>query len=115
MVWLSGDHVTSLSDALLCVICRGSVLPSTGMSQRSDDCSFSSYDGSVTEATTHLPSGLGTGVPTRFMSQRASCVGAFLAGMEIFCGWATARVAARVAATTVMNARRNAFMREMVT
>src|SRR5258708_35442032 len=85
MVLLSGDHTTSASAALVCVICRGAVLPSTGTSQRSELCSFSSYDGSVTEETTHLPSGLGTGAPTRFISQSASCVGAFLAGVPRLC------------------------------
>src|SRR5260221_12186163 len=96
MVLLSGDHATSASAALVCVICRGAVLPSTGTSQRSELCSFSSYDGSVTEETTHLPSGLGTGAPTRFISQSASCVGAFLAGMADV-GWREAG-AGRVAA-----------------
>src|SRR5258708_8116785 len=100
MVLLSGDHTTSASAAFVCVICRAAGLRSTGTSQRSELCSFSSYDGSVTEETTHLPSGLGTGAPTRFISQSASCVGAFLAGMTILgCAEASAeRVMARAKA-----------------
>src|SRR5258708_34674448 len=101
MVLLSGDHTTSASAALVCVIGRGAVLPSTGTSQRSELCSFSSYEGSVTEAMTHLPSGLGAGAPTRFISQSASCVGAFFAGMTILFGCAEAsadRVTARARA-----------------
>jgi hypothetical protein len=37
-------------------------------------CSFSSYEGSVTEKTTHLPSGLIDGEPTRFIPKSVSCV-----------------------------------------
>jgi hypothetical protein len=33
-----------------------------------------SYAGSRTETTTHLPSGLTTGVPTRFIIHSSSCV-----------------------------------------
>src|SRR5258706_14274362 len=73
---LAGDHATSPSDDLVNVICRGSALPSLGTIQRSDDCSFSSYDGLVTEKTVHLPSGLGAGAPTRFISHIVSCVSA---------------------------------------
>ena len=34
----------------------------------------SSYAGSTSEKTTHFPSGLGTGAPTRFIIHIASCV-----------------------------------------
>src|SRR5437667_8299594 len=81
MLRLSGDHATSLSDPLVNVICRGSALPSFGTIHRSDDCSFSSYEGLVTEKTVHLPSGLGAGPPTRFISHIASCVRARFAGI----------------------------------
>jgi hypothetical protein len=71
---LSGDHDGSLSPAFNAVILRGAALPSAGTSHRSVDCSFSSYDGSVTEKTTHLPSGLIAGAPTRFINHMVSCV-----------------------------------------
>src|SRR5262245_24788495 len=71
---LSSLHATSDSRALLEVSRRGSAPPSPGTIQRSADFSLSSYAGSVTRNTTHLPSGLDTGAPTRFMSQRSSWV-----------------------------------------
>src|SRR6266550_2829421 len=74
MRWLSGAHVTSLSPAFDDVMRCGFALPSDGTIQRSDTTSFSSYDGSVTEKTTHLPSGLGSGAPTRFIRKSVSCV-----------------------------------------
>ncbi len=71
---LSGDHDGSLSPAFIAVILRGLALPSEGTTQRSVTASFSLYEGSVTEKTTHLPSGLMEGAPTRFISHSASCV-----------------------------------------
>src|SRR5207244_7017074 len=95
MLLLSGDHATSPSDPLVNVICRGSALPSFGTIQRSDDCSFSSYDGLVTEKTVHLPSGLGAGPPTRFISHIVSCVSARLDGILMFCAASDAAASAR--------------------
>src|SRR5258706_5562727 len=94
---LAGDHATSPSDDLVNVICRGSALPSLGTIQRSDDCSFSSYDGLVTEKTVHLPSGLGAGPPTRFISHIVSCVRARLAARRIGCAASVAPRNARTA------------------
>src|SRR3982750_2272725 len=82
---LSGDQATSLSADLLKVICRGSALPSLGTIQRSLDCSFSSYDGAVTEKTVHAPSGLGAGAPMRFISHIVSWVSARFAARRIGC------------------------------
>ena len=73
-MWLSGDQVTSLSLSFVSVMRRGLVLPSLATIHRSADCSFESYAGSVTENTTHFPSGLSAGEPTRFISHIASCV-----------------------------------------
>ena len=97
---LSGDHVTSLSADFENVICRGSALPSAGTSQRSLDASFSSYAGLLMLKTTHLPSGLGVGLPTRGISQRVSCVSARFAGILMIrgfvaCSWARAAAAIR--------------------
>src|SRR6476469_9709283 len=92
---LSGDHVTSLSIAFENVIFLALALPSAGTIQRSLDCSFGSYDGSVTEKTTHRPSGLIAGAPTRFISQSVSCV--------IGCFAAIAAAATRTVATNVVN------------
>src|SRR5438045_7686979 len=78
----SGDHASSLSDALLNVIWCGAALPSAGTSQRSLLCSFSSYDGSMTENTAHFPSGEIDGAPTRFISHIVSCVSCCLARAE---------------------------------
>src|ERR1700682_2880490 len=113
MVRLSGDHVTSLSDDFVWVICRGAALPSAGTSQRSELWSFSSYAGSVTEKTTHLPSGLGRGLLTLFMSQSISCVGAFFAAIPTFLACAEASEAAMTSRARA--AARMRFMGEMVT
>src|SRR5260370_25090130 len=75
---LSGAHVTSLSAAFEDVRRRGFALPSDGTSHRSETTSFSSYAGSVTEKTTDLPSGLGSGAPTRFIRKSVSCVIGFV-------------------------------------
>src|SRR5438034_1800268 len=95
MLRLSGDHAMSPSDPLVNVICRGSALPSFGTIQRSDDCSFSSYDGLVTEKTVHLPSALGAGPPTRFISHIVSCVSARLDGILMFCAASDTAASAR--------------------
>src|SRR6185369_14502067 len=71
---LSGLHATPLSPPLVAVKRRGFALPSLGTIQRSETWSFSSYDGSTNENTTHFPSGLGTGAPTRFIIHIVSCV-----------------------------------------
>src|SRR5262245_2174823 len=93
---LSGDQVTSVSPGLEKVICRGGALPLLGTIQRSVDCSFSSYDGLVTEKTVQLPSGLGTGPLTRFISHIVSCVSARLEGSLMLPGsCAASEVAAR--------------------
>src|SRR5205085_572611 len=94
----SGDQATSLSALLVNVICLGSALPSFGTIQRSAVWSFSSYAGLVTEKTVHLPSGLGDGAATRFISHITSCVRARLAGMGMTCALA---VSAASASTTV--------------
>src|SRR5262245_29828461 len=71
---LSALQATPVSVALVDVRRRGAAAPSAGTSQRSAVWSLSSYAGCVTDTTTHLPSGLGTGAPTRGISQSASCV-----------------------------------------
>src|SRR5262249_27750252 len=53
---------------------RGFALPSDGTIHRSDDCLVSSYAGSFTEKTTHLPSGLGAGAPTCFIRKTSAWV-----------------------------------------
>src|SRR5213075_2377633 len=95
MLRLSGDHATSLSDPLVKVICRGSALPSFGTIQRSEVCSFSSYDGLVTEKTVHLPSELGAGPPTRFISHIVSWVSARLEGILMVCAASGTAASAR--------------------
>src|SRR5580692_4913517 len=74
MLLLSADHATSLSGALVLVMRRGGLLPSTGTSHKSLTALSASYEGSNTAYTTHLPSGLTTGAPTRFIIHSASCV-----------------------------------------
>src|SRR6266404_4236411 len=86
---LSGLQATPLSLALVKVILRGFALASVGTSQRSEVWSFSSYEGSVTEKTTHLPSGLTFGAPTRFINHMASCV------IGCLVVWAVAAIAKR--------------------
>ena len=73
---LSGLHTTPLSPPLLFVSRRGSggALPSAATIQRSLTCSPSVYDGSVTLTTIERPSGLNTGLPSRFMRNTSSCV-----------------------------------------
>src|ERR1041385_1405201 len=94
---LSGDHATSDSADFENVSCRGSAPPAAGTSQRSVDDSFSSYDGLVMLKTTHFPSGLGVGLPTRGMRKSVSCVSARFAGSMMMRGrsWATAAAATR--------------------
>jgi hypothetical protein len=74
MLPLSGDHTTSPSGALVLVIRRGALNPSTDTTQRSLTALSVSYEGSNTEYTTHFPSGLTTGAPTRFIIHKASWV-----------------------------------------
>src|SRR5271154_1422790 len=74
MLLLSGDHATSLSAALVLVMRRGAFSPSADTSPRSLTLLSVSYEGSTTEYTTHLPSGLTAGAPTRFIIHSASCV-----------------------------------------
>src|ERR1043165_2540180 len=93
---LSGAHATSLSADFVNVICRGSAPPSDGTIQRSLDDSFSSYAGLLMLKPPHLPSGLGTGVPTRGMSQSVSCVSARLAGILMMRGLSWARAAIEI-------------------
>src|SRR6185369_10938336 len=71
---LSALHATPLSPPFVDVSRRGFALPSVGTIHRSDTWSFSSYAGSTRENTTHFPSGLGTGAPTRFIIHIVSCV-----------------------------------------
>src|SRR5688572_8654587 len=74
----SGDHVTSLSPSFVSVRRRGFVFPSLPAIHTSEDCSFESYEGSVTENTTHFPSGLRAGAATRFIIHIDSCISACL-------------------------------------
>ena len=62
---LSELQAGPLSDPLLDVRRRGGALPSPGTTHRSVTSFCGSYDGSDTLKTTHLPSGDGTGAPTR--------------------------------------------------
>ena len=55
--------------------------------------SDSPYAGSVTEKTTHCPSGLGTGAPTRFINHISSCVIAFFPELD----WAVTKAGVMVA------------------
>src|SRR5687767_4143106 len=71
---LSGLHAGALSEPLPAVRRRGAALPSAGTIQRSEVSFFSSYAGSVSEKTTHLPSGDGAGDPTRFIRNSVSWV-----------------------------------------
>ena len=59
---------------LSAVSLRGGRLPSEGTIHRSLDLASSSYDGSATPNTIHLPSGLTAGALTRVVSQTSSCV-----------------------------------------
>src|SRR3954462_1311435 len=70
----SGLQSTPPSPPLVFVSLLGAVDPSVGTIQRSLMVFDSSYDGSVTEKTVHLPSGLTTGAPTRFMRKTSSWV-----------------------------------------
>ena len=57
----------------------------------------------MTEKTTHLPSGLATGVPTRFIIQSFSCViGVLGVGDSAFAARGTIRQAAKAAALSLI-------------
>src|ERR1051325_2764168 len=103
----SGDQVTSLSPGLENVIWRGFALPSAGAAQRSEVCSFSSYAGCVTEKTTHLPSGLTAGAPTRGISHIDSCVSGCFGWAE---GAAARRREGRPAAASIQRAAYPPFL-----
>src|ERR1700678_48925 len=98
MLVLSGDQATSSSGALVLVRRRGGLSPSVGTSHRSLTALSVSYEGSRTEKTTHLPSGLTAGVPTRFIIHKASWV----IGLMGVVAWAAATIgASKQAASSV--------------
>src|SRR6201996_5412971 len=72
MLLLWGDQAGLPSGALVLVIRRGGLSPSTDTSHRSLTALSGSYEGSTTEYTAHLPSGLAAGAPTRFIIHKAS-------------------------------------------
>src|ERR1051325_2991559 len=104
---LSCDHATSLSADFVAVSWRAGALPSAGTIQRSFDDSFSSYDGLLTLKTTHLPSGLMTGLLTRGMVHSSSCVSAFFAAYLMMRGCSVCAIAA--AARKTKRKKRLAF------
>src|SRR5688572_2634161 len=71
---LSPLHAGLLSALLVTVNRRAGFEPSAGTIHRSDTAAAGSYEGSETEKTAHLPSGLGTGAPTVLARYTSSCV-----------------------------------------
>src|SRR3984957_14002508 len=90
MLALSRDQTTSSSGALVLVRRRGGLMPLVGASQRYLTALPVSYEGSRTEKTTHLPSGLTAGVPTRFIIHKVSWV----IGLTGVVAWAAATIVA---------------------
>ena len=70
----SGAQSTPLSPPLVAVSRRGGALPSTAINQRSVTSPSFSYEGSMIDTTACFPSGLTSGVPSRFISQTSSWV-----------------------------------------
>src|ERR1700723_2771092 len=104
MLPLSGDHTTSPSGALVLVMRRGGFSPSTDTTQRSLTALSASYEGSNTEYTTHLPSGLTLGAPTRFIIHKASWVIGFVA--TVVCAGATSGRITHPASNAAQNSLR---------
>src|SRR5665213_1087717 len=109
MALLSGDQATPFSGALVFVRRRGAALPSAGAIQRSLTSLSGSYDGSSTGKTTHLPSGLAAGAPTRFIIQSLSWVIGVLGD-----GGVAAIVAREIVRQVTTRATRGAIFRNLM-